>query len=95
MKIKSRGLAEWQNIFNQFSKSGDSVYDFCKKNNIKESTFRRKKYMLPQVKTESAKFVELKLPSLISVKIHLPNSLQIEIVTQNVSSLIKELMHAI
>lgn len=98
MYAKPKKRAEWQILVEQFLQSGKSIEHYCAQQNIKIMTFKHWFYQLrpKSTKVKKENFIAFKLPlSQSNVKVTLPNGINLEIITKNVSELIKELAHAI
>ena len=94
MNAKSKKREEWQLIVEQFLQCDQTIEQYCKHQNIKVMTFKHWFYQLrpKPIEIKKEKFIGFKLPQSISnVKVTLPNGIGLEIITKNLTELIKEL----
>ncbi len=77
-----RSEAEWKAIIKRFAKSGLTIREFCRRERLVQSTFKRWQQNLGE--KHSAKFVDLspaKTPASVSsweLEIRLPNGVQLQ-----------------
>ena len=108
---KHRKRSEWQLLVNQFLQSKDTMYNYCAKNNLNFRTFKNWHYKLKPavqqnfklsknikisktIKSEEAKFIKFSILTR-TITVRLPNGINLEFMSNNLSTVIKELANAI
>lgn len=100
---KKETREEWQRLVEDCKRSQKSQVDYCRENNINISTFRnwscklglsgsRLKVAIEGIRNTKEQFIGFKI-SQPGVKINLPNGINVEVIGQDVISLIKELIN--
>lgn len=108
---KHRKRSEWQLLVNQFLQNKDTMYNYCAQNSLNFRTFKNWHYKLKPAaqqhlkpskniqiskttKPEEAKFIKFSIPTR-TITVRLPNGINLEFMSNNLSTLIKELANAI
>lgn len=108
---KHRQRSEWQVLVNSFLQSKDTMKNYCIQNNLNFRSFQNWCYKLKAnnkqpiltksikpvntVKTNEPKFIKLALPPTEMITIKLPNGIILELMSNNILALVRELSRAI
>lgn len=96
-------IEERQPLINNFAEYKGTMKKYCEENNIKYRTFRgwlSKKKLISKDQNNfkdelESKFIKFTIPQTEVMKIRLPNGLVVEVLSKNLSIIIKELANVV
>lgn len=96
-------IEERQPLINNFAKYKGTMKKYCEENNIKYRTFRgwlSKEKLISKDQNNfkdglESKFIKFTIPQTEVMKIRLPNGLVVEVLSKNLSIIIKELANVV